>query len=205
MEKIRHETYPSLLRSMVEKCANDIRSRESKKGIDTLILGEAMTLERLSYQPRYFAAVYNAVADRFDESFANVDFNALPFSSAETIRESFLALLWQDYFKTEIDAIISAEPTFAIQVMETIVDPGKGSQNADSILEIVAERYKPGSTRPHTETPSLPVTGEERLKYLRAKGLSNKGVELLLDVLEKAPKSARPISGSESLTNSNDK
>jgi hypothetical protein len=126
----------------------DLTYRTSKAGIDTLLLAEAIDIEKQSFRLAFFDPFYNLVAQRFDQSFTNVDFHLLPFSKDKRSHASFLAQLWKDYFICEIDSIIAAEPSFAIRVIEMVVNADLGWENGSIIARIVTERYSSDSTKP---------------------------------------------------------
>jgi hypothetical protein len=129
---------------MIKKCAADIRYRENKEGIDTFLLGEAIAIDKRTFQPEVFSDLYAAIALRFNEIFANVTFYALPFWKDGQKHITFLTSFWESYFLTEIDSIIFLEPSFAIKGIEMTIDPGNANENVNFLDRMLADRYADG-------------------------------------------------------------
>lgn len=141
IQKVQHDNYEPISKLLVYICANSIRDRDSKEGIDTFLLSEASSIQKYSFKLKYFSFLYATIAEQFRSSFAGFHFEALPFWNDEKSRETYLASVWRSFFSCEIEVIAAALPGFAIAVVEIVVKEDTAWQNVDLLDRMLSERY----------------------------------------------------------------
>lgn len=139
---INHTFFVLLLKKLIFKCADDITYRKSKQKIDTLLLKEAIEICEKEFEPKFFWIMYETIFKSFVQSFDCVNFENLPFAKDEKSLESFLMMLWENYFVCEIETVMKENPRFAINVMKAVVHKEDGFKWGLLLNNIFKKRYE---------------------------------------------------------------
>lgn len=143
--------YTKFLGNFVSFCAQEIRDRENKTGIDTFLLSKSMEIR--SFDLRTVAYNVSLIGNSFKDFSNSADFTYLPFANDEEFLTDFLRDTIEAYLFSEIKSINKSEPTFAINVLKSVAyqNTDKGYEAEDKVLSIIKKRYDKHKTKLDTQ------------------------------------------------------